>query len=340
MNEVVLNPFGEVATQTHGNAVANSDQQRAIAEVQAAMMIARMNPRNQIAAMDRILNSCTRPSLANAAVYTYGKGGSEVSGPSIKLAETMAQQWGNIKFGFSELSRGVNPDGSGYSEVKAFAWDLETNTERPLQFRVRHWIDSKSGGRKTRDEREIYELVANMAQRRVRACILSIIPGDVTEAAVTQCDVTMKATADISPEATQKLVAAFSQFGVTKEHLEVRIQRRLDSIQPAQVISLRKIYASLRDEMSAPGDWFDMGEQAAPATGASGLKSSVAAKKAAPAEPAKASAPAEVDQETGEVTEGAGADQDFLDGMDGRREPEPAATTRRARRERAAATME
>lgn len=340
MNEVVVNPFGEVATQNHSNTLANSDQHRAIAEVQAAMMIARMNPRNQIAAMDRILNSCTRPSLANAAVYTYGKGGAEVSGPSIKLAETMAQQWGNIKFGFSELSRGVNQDGSGYSEVKAFAWDLETNTERPLQFRVRHWIDSKSGGRKTRDEREIYELVANMAQRRVRACILSIIPGDVTEAAVNQCDVTMKATADISPEATQKLVAAFAQFGVMKEHLEARIQRRLDSIQPAQVISLRKIYASLRDEMSAPGDWFDLGEQSAPATGSSGLKSSVASKKAPPAEPTKTPEAATVDQETGEVTQGAGADQDFLDGMDGRREPEPVAAAPRARRERSAATME
>ena len=95
---------------------------------------------------------------------------------------------------------------------------------------------------------------------------------------------------------------------------------------------------------------------AAPATGASGLKSSVAAKKAATAEPAKASAPAEVDQETGEVLgstaaithapseraefDEAGADKDFIAGMDGRPEPEAATAPQRARRERTAATME
>lgn len=275
-NDLVSNPFSaaQQAPSNHaGNAVAASEQQRAIAEIQAAMMIAQNFPRNPIAAMDRILNSCTRPSLANAAVYSYAKGGTDINGPSIRLAEAIAQQWGNMKFGFSEMSRGTDRDGVGYSEVKAFAWDLETNTERPLSFRVRHWIDTKGGGRKTRDEREIYELVANMAQRRVRACILSIVPGDVTEAALDQCSVTMHATADTSPDAVQKLVAAFAAFGVSKTQLEARIQRRLDAIQPAQIVSLRKIYASIKDKISATEDWFPTEENRQPEQrGAHGLK--------------------------------------------------------------------
>jgi len=284
MNELVSNPFGSNGTASSGNAVALSDHHRAIAEIQAAMMIAQAHPRNQIAAMDRILNACTRPSLANSAVYTYAKGGSNVNGPSIRLAETIAQQWGNIKFGFSEMSRGTERDGVGFSDVKAFAWDLETNTERPLNFRVRHWIDTKSGGRRTRDEREIYELVANMAQRRVRSCILSIVPGDVTEAALDQCSVTMHATADTSPEAVQKLVSAFSAMGVTKTQIETRIQRRLDAIQPAQIVSLRKIYASIKDGMSDTESWFpaDDGQQSAK-KGAQGLKDLVMEKPAEPA---------------------------------------------------------
>jgi hypothetical protein len=83
-----------------------------------------------------------------------------------------------------------------------------------------------------------------------------VIPGDVTEAAVAQCEATMKSKADTSPEAMQRMVAAFEPFGVTREQIEKRIQRRLDAIQPAQVVSLKKIYASLRDGMSAPIDWF------------------------------------------------------------------------------------
>lgn len=237
--------------------MADATSQRAIAEVQAAMVIAKRFPRDPIQAMDRILNACTRPSLAEAALYQYSKGGSDVSGPSIRLAEAIAQQWQNIQFGFTELTRGLDHDGVAYSEVEAYAWDLETNTKRPLVFRVRHWRDTKKGGYAIKDERDIYELVANQAQRRVRACILGVIPGDVVEAAANQCDITLKSKADTSPEAVQKMVAAFAGFGVTKEQIEARIQRRVDAIQPAQIVGLKKVYASLRDGMSSPEDWFD-----------------------------------------------------------------------------------
>jgi alkylhydroperoxidase/carboxymuconolactone decarboxylase family protein YurZ len=43
--------------------------QREIAEVQAAMIIAKRFPRDPVAAMDRIMNACTRPTLAEVAAY-------------------------------------------------------------------------------------------------------------------------------------------------------------------------------------------------------------------------------------------------------------------------------
>lgn len=251
---LATNPFAAHAAQEHpvGNATAHTDQQRAIAEVQAAMMIARANPRDPIAAMDRILNACTRPTLADSAVYTYSRGGSDVSGPSIRLAEAMAQSWGNMQFGIRELEQR-----NGESTVQAFAWDVETNTRREVTFQVTHTRHTKKGSYRVSDPRDIYEMVANQGARRLRACILAVIPGDVTEAAVSQCEITMKSKADTSPEAVQKIVAAFEPFGIAKEQIEKRIQRRLDAIQPAQVVSLKKIYASLRDGMSAPTDWFE-----------------------------------------------------------------------------------
>jgi len=258
------NPFGQSNAMqlTSGNALAQSDQSRAIAEVQAAMIIARQSPRNQMAVMDKIINACTRPSLADAAVYQYSKGGTDISGPSIRLAEAIAQQWGNIQFGFNELSRGVDFDGVTYSEIGAYAWDLESNTRRPLQFRVRHWRDKKNNqGYALKDEREIYELIANQAQRRVRACILAVIPGDVTEAAVKQCEITLKATADTSADGIKKLLEAFEVFGVTKDQIEKRIQRKMASIQPAQVVNLKKVYASLRDGMSSVSEWFEVSDK-------------------------------------------------------------------------------
>jgi len=246
-----INPFGNLPKLPSTASAANTDASRAVAEVQAAMMIARMNPRDPVASMDRILNACTRPSLAESAIYSFARGGSDVSGPSIRLAEAMAQQWGNIKTSVRELEQQ-----SGMSVVQAIAWDLETGYQCDKVFHVAHERHTKSGVKKLTDPRDVYELVANQAARRLRACILAVIPGDVTEAAVKQCETTLHTSADASPETVQKMVAAFAAFGVTKEQIEARIQRRLDAIQPAQVVALKKIYASLRDGMSTPADWF------------------------------------------------------------------------------------
>lgn len=248
-----LNPFQSQSTQQLPGALAQTDQSRAIAEVQASLMIARSSPRDEVVAMDRILNACTRPSLAENAVYQYARGGNDISGPSIRLAETIAQQWGNINFGVREISQI-----EGESVVQSFAWDLEHNCRREMTFTVPHVRWTKQGKKLLTDPRDIYEMVANQGARRLRACILAVIPGDVTEAAVQQCELTLHAKADTSPDAMTKMIEAFSKYGVTKEQLETRIQRRLDAIQPAQVVALKKIYASLRDGMSKPSEWFDI----------------------------------------------------------------------------------
>ena len=301
-----INPFASTApARATQNAIARSDEARAIAEVQAAMMIARANPRDQIAAMDRILNACARPSLAEAAVYTYAKGGSNVSGPSIRLAEAIAQQWGNISFGLRELSQS-----NGESTVQAFAWDVETNTRREITFQVPHARHTRKGTYKLEDPREIYELVANQGSRRLRACILAVIPGDVTEAAVNQCETTMHAKADTSPEAIQKLLSAFESFGISKEQIEARIQRRIDAIQPAQIVSLRKIFASLKDGMSSPAEWFEVEKEEPKSTAVESVKSKLRGEKK----------PTTVDTETGEIKQpeapAIDPDDEFLKGLE------------------------
>jgi hypothetical protein len=234
------------------NAITEVEGQRAIAEAQAAMVIAKRFPRDQIAAMDRIQQACTRPTLAEGALYTYGRGGSDVTGPSIRLAEALAQAWGNMQFGIRELDQR-----DGESTVEAFAWDVEMNTRQVKVFQVKHERHTRQGAKKLSDPRDIYELVANQGARRLRACILGIIPGDVVESAVKQCEVTLKTKADVTPERIQSLLAKFSEMGVSKEQIEKRIQRRIDALTPALLVQLGKIYNSLKDGMSAASDWFE-----------------------------------------------------------------------------------
>ena len=245
------NPFAVSAPQTQAMSTVQSDSQRAIAEVQAALVIAKQFPRNPIEAYDRVMNACQRPGLAQSAVYSYARGGTSVTGPSIRLAEMLAQNWGNIQYGIRELS-----SENGESTVEAFAWDVETNTRQTKVFQVPHMRYTRNGSKKLTDPRDIYELVANNGARRLRACILGVIPGDVVDAAVDQCEKTIHASADTSPEGVQKLIKAFEQFGVSKDDIEGFIQRRVDAITPANVVSLRKIFTSLRDGMSSAKDWF------------------------------------------------------------------------------------
>lgn len=240
-----------------GTGLAATDQQRAIAEVQAALVIAQSRPRNEVQSRDRLLRACQRSGLASVAVYKYPRGGQSVSGPSIRLAEAAARAWGNMTYGFRELAR--QP---GSSECEAFAWDLETNTKAVRQFSVKHWRDTRQGGRQLKDERDIYEIMANQAQRRVRAAILEIIPGDIIEDALTQCESTLKSSIGDVKAALAGMLDAFAKFGVTKAAIEKRLGHRVDAIQPAQIMDLRKIYASINDGFSEAKEWFEL--EAAP----------------------------------------------------------------------------
>jgi len=197
------------------------------------------------------------------AQYSYAKGGTSIDGPSIKLAQAIAMHWGNIEAGWREIDRHKDDKGVGISVIEAYCWDIESNYKVPRVFNVRHWRDTKQGGYAIADEREIYELCANMASRRVRACILSVIPGDIVDEAMNQCHATLSASADTSPAAQSKILASFEKLGVTKAQIEEFIQRRIDAITPAQVMRLRNIHNSLRDGMSEPSEWFKGKHQAA-----------------------------------------------------------------------------
>jgi hypothetical protein len=204
-------------------------------------------------ALDRILNDCRRESLAEKALYSYARGGSDISGASINLAKAIARRWGNIMSGITELEQR-----KGESVCEAFAIDLETNYRESKIFTVPHLRYTKNGTRKLEDPRDIYELVANNGSRRERACLLSVIPGDVVEAAVEECQKTLTTTADTSPENVKKMLDKFSEnFGVSKSQIEKRIQRRIDAITPAQMVNLRNIFNSLKDGMSSAEEWFE-----------------------------------------------------------------------------------
>jgi hypothetical protein len=234
-------------------AMGSVESNRAIAEVQGQVLMAKQFPRDQIQARANIIEACKRPRLAETAIYSYPRGGSRVEGPSVRLAEMLAQYWGNIDFGIVELEQK-----KGESVMMSYCRDIQTNTRRQMVFNVPHVRYTRAkGNTELTDPRDIYEMVANMGARRLRACILAIIPGDIIEEAIEQCNKTLAGASD-EPliDRIKKMVAAFVNIGVSQAMLEKRLGHKMDASLPTEIVQLRKIYKSLQDGMSKPDDWF------------------------------------------------------------------------------------
>ncbi|PGE40367.1 hypothetical protein COM60_07025 [Bacillus toyonensis] len=223
-------------------------------EIQMAMYVAKNFPRDTYDAFQRIMKECERKLVAENAVYQYPKGGQKVQGPSIRLAEVIARNWGNIDYGIIELDQK-----DGESSMMAYAWDLETNTRQTKIFTVKHERKAKGKTNKLTDSRDVYELTANMGTRRMRACILGIIPGDIVDAAVQKCnDALVNGQKEPLEDRLRKALDAFKkEFGVTKEMIEDSFQLNIDAFTEHDFVKLGRIYTSIREGVGKKEDFFD-----------------------------------------------------------------------------------
>jgi len=234
---------------------ANHDQSRAIAEVQGAIIVAQRCPRNEQRAVTEISKACRRPGLAQQAMYSFPRGGKQVTGPSIRLAEVIARNWGNLQYGIREV------DASDTStKFEAFCWDVQNNVRASRVFSVKHgrWT-KKSGFKEALDPRDQYEIGASSAVRRLRACILEIIPGDVVDEAVQLCEKTLAGKSkEPIIDRIRKMVSAFSELGVNEQMLVKRLGHKIDVTTEIELVDLAKIFKSLQDNMSGRESWFAM----------------------------------------------------------------------------------
>lgn len=252
MNEIMVHDGTGMQVRTSQTEMMMSRQAQ---EVQGAIVMAKKFPRDEVESFNRIVRACQRKGLAENAMYEYPRGGTKVVGPSIRLAEAMAQNWGNIDFGIIELEQK-----NGESQVMAYAWDLETNTRQTKVFTVPHIRSTKKGNVPLTDPRDIYEMVSNQGARRVRACILGVIPGDVQDAAIDQCNKTMS-EGEKKPviDLVRDMAAIFErEFSVPIEAIEKYIGCKSEAFSMNDLVRLKRVYKSLHDGMAKREDYFDL----------------------------------------------------------------------------------
>jgi hypothetical protein len=199
------------------------EQSRAVAEVQAAIYVARQFPRDIGRARTSMQSACGSMALAEKAFYEFPRSGGKVQGPTIHLAKTLAQAWGNIQYGVSEMRR---DDSYRQSEMQAFAWDIEANTRHVLTFIVPH---AKFAGGKVSplvDLRDIYENNANSGARRLREAIFAVIPDFFIGEAEDLCRETLnKGDGKPLEQRVDGAVAVFQKLGINADRLEQKLGR-------------------------------------------------------------------------------------------------------------------
>lgn len=276
--------LGAGTTGPDNRMVLSVEAQRAIAETQAAMIVAQQFPRDEERAVRRIQTACSRLSLAGISSYSYSRGGTAITGPTVHLLKAIAQQWGNIQYATVELARKPGMLGqAGSSTMQTIAWDMETNARETRIFEVPHIRDKKGGGVPLTDERDIYELTANMASRRLRACLEGVIPEDVQQLAIEACDRTLMQQNLLEPEQIKKALAGMLSFGITRERIEAKWGRSVESAAPTQMLSLKRIAQAIADKVTTADEAFPpvdaiTGTAASTKSGTQGLRDRMAKK--------------------------------------------------------------
>jgi hypothetical protein len=232
------------------------EQSRAVAEVQAAVIVAQQCPRSVPLAVAAMEEACAQIELAARAFFSYPRAGETVNGPSVHLARELARCWGNVQHGITELAR---DDVRGESEMQAWAWDVQTNTRSSNTFIVPHKRDTKKGVRELTDMRDIYENNANNGARRLREAIFSVLPAWYSARAQALCQATIE-NGGGRPLAQRiaDAVKAFERYRVSPARLAAKFGHAgIDELTASDVAQLGVIYDSLKQGTVTVDDEFE-----------------------------------------------------------------------------------
>lgn len=252
--------MNEVINRSAGVGMAAAQETAEVAEIQAKMILARNFPRDIESCMAYIARECQNKELAEKATYEFSRGESVAKGASIRLVECVARHWGNILSGVKEIS-----SNSREATVKAYCWDLETNFADEKVFTVPYIRTKKRkcpDGTSERvtvpltDERDKYEMLANMGARRKRACMQAIIPQFVIDEAVAACQRTLEeAMKGEDIEAVKaKMLAAFRAKAdwITEDDFETVCGKPFANLSVKDIVKLRNLYNAIADGFVKP----------------------------------------------------------------------------------------
>ena len=256
----------QLITQSRARGSDHALAHREQSEIQAAIASAKYFPRNEVAAALQVTKSFGRVSLAEAARYSFPRGGKTISGPSVDCARELARLWGNLRYGIRVVS--MTDD---QVHIRGFAIDLETNSQTEYEDTFKRLVQRKGRDGETRwvepDERDLRELISRRGAILYRNAILSILPPDLVDSALGTADKTLRSVASGELKASREdvvksIAGRFDQFGVSVAMLENYLGHSLADANADEVSELKSIGKSLADGVTKREDHFDLSPEA------------------------------------------------------------------------------
>lgn len=253
--------FGERSQSRNAETASLALAEQAKASVQARHVMALQRPRDLMRARQALLADCKRPRFAETAIYNkpIGQG---VKGPSIRMAEAAARAMGNV---LADVA--VIYDDTEKRIVRVTTTDLESNATYSLDVTLAKTIERNHpvGGRKIHSVRknskgyDVYVIEATddeildreraLVSKAMRTCLLRIVPGDILEEALEQCEATRRGEVKADPKAAlRKMTDAFQTIGFSAQHLADYLGHAVDTATVEEIDALRGLFNALRDK--------------------------------------------------------------------------------------------
>jgi|GEM_PF-781954 len=239
----IITPDGEVIETGALTVEQNSSLAIGLtrAEIDQQIATAHAYPRSISRTTQNILSLVTiDEQSAEECNYALPRGGKPITGPSIRLAEIIAGQWGNCRIG----ARVVHTDrAEKYVEAEGVFHDLETNAATTA--RVRRRISDRSGKLLSED---MIIVTGNAAcSIAKRNAILAAVPKAVWRKAYDAALETIKGNVKTLTERRDKALKAFAAFGVKPEQLFASMEiGGLDDITLDHIALLTGMHAALK----------------------------------------------------------------------------------------------
>jgi hypothetical protein len=222
------------------------------AELDSQIATAKTYPRSLKGAIDNIMSLATLDEqTAQDCIFALPRGGKPIRGPSIRLAEIIAQQWGNCRvdarvIAIDRTNRVIVAEGTFH--------DLETNSA--MRSVVQRRISDKRG-RLFSDDMVVVTGNAACSIAR-RNAILAGVPKAVWRKAYEASEKVVAGDIKTLGQRREAAIKAFANFGVKPEQVFAALDvEALDDITLEHIPTLQGMFSALKNGETTIEELFD-----------------------------------------------------------------------------------